>query len=161
MTRWLKSRVLEAPDTVRGDGSVRAESLGHTHQATHLRNSVSRRVLMETFEPRLLLSADLFPIAGTLSAPGEEDSYNITFAEPARISFDSLTPSELNWRLQGPGGVDVTGALDRVDTNARQTPAVFDVARGTYTFSVFGAASQTGDYEFNINDLSDDPVLAL
>ena len=58
MAVWRKKRTHGAPDAFRGTDL--------------LRGTVSRRVLMESFEPRLLLSADLFPIAGTISAPGEE-----------------------------------------------------------------------------------------
>ncbi|MDX1785264.1 MAG: CARDB domain-containing protein, partial [Roseovarius sp.] len=171
MTRWKKSRVFDAPDGVRGDAASRTRELSagtaanpdstHHLKYTHLRGTVSRRVLMETFEPRLLLSADLFPIAGTISAPGEEDNYQITFAEPTRVSFDTLTQSELSWRLRGPGDIDIGTTLDRADGSSRGVPAVLDVARGTYTLTVFGSESQTGDYEFQLNDLSDDPVLPM
>jgi len=152
MGRFSLRSFFSATDTGRG-----ASQFG----TTHLSNSVSHRVLMETFEPRLLLSADLFPIAGTISAPGEEDSYAITFAEPTRVSFDSLTPSELNWRLSGPGDVNVGSTLDRADGRSRNAPALLDVARGTYNLTVSGQEAQTGAYAFALNDLADDPELSF
>jgi hypothetical protein len=38
-----------------------------------LLGTVSRRLFFETLEPRLLLSADLIPIQGSIAAPGETD----------------------------------------------------------------------------------------
>ena len=124
-----------------------------------LKGSVSRRVLMETLEPRLLLSADLFPIAGTISAPGEVDSYAITLSDPARVSFDALSDSELSWRLNGPNNVDISTTLDRAEGGRRSVPATAELARGTYTLSFFGRDGLTGDYAFRLNDLSDAAVL--
>ncbi|WP_415234604.1 CARDB domain-containing protein, partial [Pseudorhodobacter sp.] len=124
-----------------------------------LRGTVSRRVLMETLEPRLLLSADLVPIIGTISVPGEQDSYQITISEPLRVSFDSLSPAELNWRLSGPESAEITGRMHLDAGYGRSHPAVAELMRGTYTLSVFGASLQTGDYRFELHDLSDAPSL--
>lgn len=120
-----------------------------------LAGTVSRRVLMETLEPRILLSADLFPIAGAISAPGEEDSYAITLAEPARVTFDALMPSEVSWRLSGDEGTLGAWRVDSSDANTRLSPPSFDLARGTYQLDVFGATGQTGDYAFALRDLAD------
>ncbi|MDN5788087.1 LEPR-XLL domain-containing protein, partial [Pseudorhodobacter sp.] len=126
-----------------------------------LKGTVSRRVLMEALEPRLLLSADLFPIIGAISAPGDQDNYRITISEPTRVSFDSLSPAELNWRLSGADTPDITGRMDRDAGYYRSQPAVADLVRGTYTLSVFGAGAQTGEYRFEMHDLSAAAVLPL
>ena len=120
-------------------------------------SSVSRRVIMDSFEPRVLLSADLMPIAGTISAPGERDSYSITVSEPAKVTFDSLTDSQLRWRLLGSDGKEVsTSRLDRSDDGTNRTqPPVLDLVRGTYTLVVDGAEGQTGEYNFRLLDLAD------
>lgn len=74
----------------------------HRQSIARLRGSLFERVLVE-----VLVSADLFPVAGNISAPGEEDRYAITMADPARVPFDALSDAELTWVLQGPGGATI------------------------------------------------------
>ncbi len=116
--------------------------------------SVSRRVLMDTFEPRVLLSADLLPVAGSISLPGETDSYAITVDEPTRVTFDSLSDSQLNWRLQGPQGAVTNSRFDQSDGYNRTQPTTLDLVRGTYTLTVSGKDYATGDYAFRLIDLA-------
>ena len=124
-----------------------------------LTGTVSRRVLMETFEPRVLLSADLLPIAGEITQPGEQDTYSIAIAEPTRVFFDSMTDVDLTWRLQGPDGTDLKSAFNRNDgyyagySSERSLPLAQDLVRGTYTLTVEGVGSTTGDYELRLRDL--------
>src|SRR5688572_2260967 len=79
---------------------------GELRQTTAL----SRRMLLETLEPRILLSADLNPIDGSIDVPGETDRYAFSLTQPRRIYFDSLTDSDrINWTLSGPRGTEVQG----------------------------------------------------
>jgi hypothetical protein len=120
-----------------------------------LHGTVSRRVLMETYEPRILLSADFMPIAGAISAPGEQDTYAITVAEPSRVTFDALTESQLRWKLEGPDGSSISSRFNTSDGSPRSQAPSFDMVRGTYTLTVDGLDGQTGDYSFQLRDLDE------
>ncbi len=120
-----------------------------------LHGTVSRKALIETYEPRVLLSADLLPIAGAIDAPGEQDRYAITVAAPARVSFDSLTDNDLSWRLEGREGVVASGELDTADAKGRSGPPTIDLLQGRYTLTVEGVGGVTGDYSLRLLDLAD------
>ena len=73
-----------------------------------LRQSLLRGLHVETYEPRMLLSADLIPVSGTIDFPGKTDLYTFDLAEERTLLFDALTnDNQLRWSLTGPGGVVV------------------------------------------------------
>ncbi|MEH2565659.1 CARDB domain-containing protein [Bradyrhizobium sp. AZCC 2289] len=113
-------------------------------------------MLFETLEPRVLLSADLNPIQGSIAVPGETDRYTFTLSQEKQILFDSETPnSSLNWSLAGPQGNVVSNrsftASDLVDAS---NVVPLDLVSGNYTLSVKGLADTTGNYQFRLLDLA-------
>ncbi len=113
-------------------------------------------MLFETLEPRVLLSADLNPIQGSIAVPGETDRYTFTLSQETQILFDSETPnSSLNWSLAGPQGNVVSdrsfAAPDQVDAS---NIAPLDLVSGNYTLSIQGVANATGTYQFRLLDLA-------
>lgn len=61
---------------------------------------LSRGLHVETLEPRLLMSADLIPVAGSIDVPGETDYYTFDLATECMILFDALTPdARFAWAL--------------------------------------------------------------
>src|SRR5947209_19362138 len=69
-----------------------------------LLESASRRLFFETLEPRLLLSADLLPIQGSIAVPGETDHRAFAVTEDAQVLLEAQTSGQLNWTLDGPQG---------------------------------------------------------
>src|SRR3954454_18102157 len=72
--------------------------------------SLSHKFEFETLEPRVLMSADLLPVHGSIDVPGETDRYTFNLPAAADIYFDSQTPhsSAINWSLSGPRGAEIT-----------------------------------------------------
>jgi hypothetical protein len=148
------SRLL--PDAVTKLGSA---LLRHAQPRTKkdLLGSVSRRLFFETLEPRVLLSADLSPIVGSIDVPGETDQYAFSLAQKATIYFDSQTPNAgLTWSLTGPDGAKVTDrSLASSDsTGAGANSPVLGLVSGDYTLSVSGIGDVTGAYKFRLMDLA-------
>ena len=83
---------------------------------------VSQRILLEELEQRLLLSADLNPVAGAIDVPGETDLFVFTLDEKQTIYFDVQSSlAGLTWSLAGPSGTEVTTRpLDTTDSTACQ-----------------------------------------
>jgi large repetitive protein len=114
-----------------------------------LKESVSRRVLIEALEPRLLLSADLLPIQGTIDVPGEVDRYAFTLSEPKQVLFDAeKSDSRLNWSLAGPRGTEVSSQ------SFSNQDSLLTLISGEYTLSVAGSTDATGNYQFRLLDLA-------
>src|SRR4051794_39740479 len=71
--------------------------------------ALSRRLDVETLEPRILLSADLLPIHGSIDVPGQTNQYTFSLTDTKQIYFDSETNNgQLNWSLDGPVGNEVS-----------------------------------------------------
>ncbi|HHX88190.1 MAG TPA: LEPR-XLL domain-containing protein, partial [Paracoccus sp.] len=118
--------------------------------------SASGQVYIETFEQRLLLSADLFPVAGAIELPGEEDAYVLVLSEATRIHVDAVSQGDFEWRLTSEDGEELAGALlDRTNGRFAIAPAAIALAQGTYHFTVSGIGAATGAYRFELRDLSD------
>jgi hypothetical protein len=126
-----------------------------------LLTSVSRRLLFETLEPRVLLSADLNPIQGSIAVPGQVEQYTFTLTQEKQILFDSETNNgQLNWSLNGPGkNVVASHSFTSSDPVDNSNVAPFDLAAGTYTLSVQGVADATGTYQFRLLDLANAPAI--
>ncbi|MCP5367599.1 MAG: LEPR-XLL domain-containing protein, partial [Hyphomicrobiales bacterium] len=116
---------------------------------------MTRRLHFETFEPRVLLSADLIPIQGEIEVPGEIDRYAFSLTEPKRIYFDSQTnDGNLNWSLTGPQGTEVSQrSIQNSDSIDFTGNPVLDLASGDYTLSIDGVGAATGNYTFRLLDL--------
>lgn len=110
--------------------------------------------MLEELEQRLLLSADLNPVAGAIDVPGETDLYVFTLDKPQTVYFDSQTSvSGLTWSLNGPSGTQVTAQpLNTTDTTTASP--VLTLASGDYTLSVSGVGNVTGSYQFHLLDLA-------
>ena len=117
--------------------------------------ALTRRLHFETFEPRVLLSADLIPIQGEIEVPGEIDRYAFSLTEPKRIYFDSQTnDGNLNWSLTGPQGTEVSQrSIQNSDSIDFTGNPVLDLASGDYTLSIDGVGAATGNYTFRLLDL--------
>src|SRR5947209_20624170 len=63
-----------------------------------LLGSVSRRLFFETLEPRLLLSADLLPVAGSIATPGAADQQSFAVTTETRALFEAQTSTQLQDR---------------------------------------------------------------
>ncbi len=117
-----------------------------------------RKPLLESLEPRVLLSADsVVPrIEGTLDTPGETDRYGFTLNDRASIVFDSLTNSgNINWKLEGPrGAVSGEQAFNASDSVDRSGNVVYELTAGDYTLTVDGVGDTTGAYAFRLLDIA-------
>ena len=120
-------------------------------------------LLFEALEQRVLMAADpltVFVAAhvnGAISTPGTSDQHSITLATDTRVVFDSLTnDNRFNWSLDGPNGRVVSNrvftASDSVELGT--TNPVLDLKAGTYNLTVAGSADATGNYSFQLLDLS-------
>ena len=150
------SRLL--PDTVTKLGSALLRHAQPRNRKQELLGSVSRRLFFETLEPRVLLSADVLPISGSIAVPGETDRYAFTLTKETQLLFDSQTNSfPLNWSLDGPRGNVVSSrsfsSSDPVDVFNGVAP--LDLVSGSYTLSVQGLVDATGNYQFRLLDLAD------
>ena len=125
-----------------------------TGSAIALSPEISQRILLEELEQRLLLSADLNPVAGTIDVPGETDLFVFTLDEQKTLYFDTQTSvAGLTWSLTGPSGQEVTArALGTTDT-ADASP-LLTLASGDYKLSVSGIGTATGAYRFRLMDLA-------
>ncbi len=116
-----------------------------------LLQSVSPRMLLETLEPRVLLSADLIPIKGSLDVPGEVDSFTFSLSQEKHVYFDSQTNNgNLNWSLSGPLG----GVTSRAFNTSDNSGGILDLVAGSYTLQVDGGGAATGSYQFRLLDLA-------
>ena len=114
---------------------------------------LGRGLHVEALEPRLLLSADLIPVSGSLDAPGEEDRYVFELTEATDLYFDSLTPSDaIRWSLEGPDGPEVSG-LSFSRSDGDDGGAVLALDAGRYTLSINGDGDAVGAYQFRLLDL--------
>jgi large repetitive protein len=126
------------------------------------------RLLFESLEQRVLLSADPLPalvvasVNGTLDVPGETDTYTFTIEEPARVVFDSLTNAgQFNWSLAGPtGSLVASRAFNQSDSLELSGNPVLALAPGTYTLTVDANGDTTGAYGFNLLDIEKGTGLA-
>src|SRR3981189_3219438 len=116
--------------------------------------AVSKRIVLEELEQRLLLSADLNPVAGAIDVPGETDLYVFTLDKQQTVYFDTQTSVPgLTWSLKGPSGTQVTDRpLSTTDTTS--APPVLTLGSGDYTLSVSGVGTVTGSYRFHLLDLA-------
>jgi hypothetical protein len=146
------SRLL--PDSVTKLGSA---LLRHAQPRTkkELLGSVSRRLFFETLEPRLLLSADLLPIQGSIAVPGETDHRAFAVKEDAHVLLEAQTSGQLNWTLDGPhGNVTSSQSAAASDPVGKSTSSPLDLVSGNYTLSIQGVANATGTYQFQLLDLA-------
>ncbi|MEX0338852.1 MAG: LamG-like jellyroll fold domain-containing protein, partial [Arenibacterium sp.] len=131
-------------------GDITDRLFGSNKSRLRRTTSLTRGLQLDTMEPRILLSADLIPVAGTIEVPGETDYYTFELAEERQVLFDSLTPdSQINWTLEGEGGELVSSTpLHQSDANEGGTILALD--SGTYTLRVDGVGDHTGDYQFRL-----------
>ena len=131
--------------------------LGALRSATAL----TRGLHLETLEPRLLMSADLIPVAGSIDLPGETDFYTFTLAEERTILFDALTPdSRFNWSLEGPGG-QVVGATRFDGSDGAQGGQLIALEAGNYRMAIDAEGDFTGAYQFRLINIENADVIAL
>lgn len=119
-------------------------------ESSALTKGLDRGLELETFEPRLLLSADLIPVAGSIAFPGQTNLYTFDLAEERSFLFDSLTAdSQLRWSLSGPGGA-IVAPTSFTQSDGAQGGGIISLGAGTYTMRVEGSGDHRGDYEFRL-----------
>ena len=131
----------------------------HARRALRRRQAAepSRRFEFETFEPRVLMSADLLPVHGAINVPGQTNQYSFNLTDAKQIYFDSQTPNSqsIDWTLQGPSGTVVANrSFEQSDAGQVSGPAALSLPAGDYTLTVSGAGNATGAYDFQLLDLA-------
>ncbi len=119
--------------------------------------ALSHRIEFETLEPRVLMSADLLPVHGSIDVPGQANSYNFTLASAEQVYFDSLTPHSggIDWSLTGPSGVQVQNrSFEASDASNLSGPAALSLVPGNYVLNVTGSGNATGAYGFQLLNLA-------
>lgn len=116
-------------------------------------NPVPYSVQIVTFETPVTPLVIGATVSGTISEPGERDSYTFTGTVGQRLYFNSLDRDfeSINVRLLSPVGNNVS--LWEINHSQNQGPFTLTQA-GTYTLVVDGNGSTVGDYSFRILDLS-------
>lgn len=132
-----------------------------TGAALRSATALSRGLHLDTLEPRLLLSADLIPVSGSIDLPGETDFYTFDLAEERTILFDALTPEyRFNWSLEGPGG-QVVGATRFDQSDGAQGGQLIALEAGSYRMAVDAEGDFTGAYQFRLINIANAEVIAL
>jgi large repetitive protein len=119
--------------------------------------ALSQRFEFETFEPRILMSAALLPVHGSIDIPGQVNKYTFSLTDSSQIYFDSQTPnsSQIDWTLQGPSGTVVSNRpFAYSDANQLNGQAAMSLPAGDYTLSVAAQGATTGGYDFQLLDLA-------
>ena len=143
--------------------NARIRTLRRSSLSPAERPPLRQKLLFEAMEPRILLSAAPLPAfvvvqsSGSIHSPGEISQHTITLGAASNVVFDALTDdNRFNWSLDGPDGNVVSNrnftASDSLDLGASNP--VMSLAAGNYTFSVSATGDSTGNYSFEVLDLS-------
>ena len=119
--------------------------------------ALSQRLEFESFEPRILLSAALLPVHGSLEVPGQTNQYTFSLASTTQIYFDSQssTSNLIDWSLQGPTGTVVTDqSFASSGANQATGHATLSLVPGSYTLTVAAQGTTTGNYAFQLLDIA-------
>ncbi len=125
---------------------------------------LSTRFEFETLEPRVLMSADLLPVHGSIDVPGQVNTYDVSLTNPKQIYFDSQTPhsQSIDWSLTGPQGAVVTNrSFENSDAANLAGSAALSLVPGDYVLSVAGQGTATGAYDFHLLDLANAAPIAV
>ncbi|MBS0641193.1 MAG: LEPR-XLL domain-containing protein, partial [Proteobacteria bacterium] len=116
--------------------------------------SLSRRLDIETLEPRILLSADLLPIHGAIDVPGQTNQYSFSLKDAKQIYFDAETNNgALNWSLDGPKGNEVSQrSFTGSDSAELGGTPLLSLAPGDYLLTINTNNGSTGEYDFRLLD---------
>ena len=126
--------------------------------------ALSSRFEFETLEPRVLMSADLLPVHGSIDVPGQINTYQFNLATAEQVYFDSQTPhsQSINWTLTGPRGTEVTNrSFENADAANLPGTAALSLVPGDYVLSVAGQGTATGAYDFHLLDLANAAPVAV
>lgn len=98
--------------------------------------------------------------SGQLNPRSETDLFQFTGTRGQRVNLDSISASvnQANWRLVDPADVTLD-FLRNINTDIGTLTLPSD---GTYVLFIQGAGADSGtlDYQFNVTDVSDVPVVA-
>ena len=102
-------------------------------------------------------------VSASIANVGQRNSYTFSLASAKSLYFDSRTNnSGFNWTLSGPRGDVVSGrSFTASDSYELGGSPVLELVAGNYTLTVDGSADATGNYEFNLIDLSAASTLTL
>jgi hypothetical protein len=125
-----------------------------------------RRLVVESLEQRVLLSADplaVARVAGSIDSAGEVDRFTFHLDGAARVAFDSLTEDgNLRWSLQGPGGTLVSPSS--FQAQSASNPGVYaplELGPGDYEIDVSGVGDHTGAYGLRLMDVARASAMTL
>jgi len=94
-------------------------------------------------------------VSDTIAVSGEQDVYTFTLAAPARLYFDALSVTNMQWTLAGPPGIVVSprnfNTSDSFDFTGN--PAI-ELPAGDYGLTVSGVSGTTGAYSFRLSDFA-------
>ena len=92
--------------------------------------------------------------SGTIATAGATTDYTLELEEGQRVSFGHQGPrGSIPWQLTGPA------ALGELFDNWQYQDTVQEIERtGTYTLTLYGQGTNTGEYSFRIHDVTDTPA---
>ncbi|OZA70316.1 MAG: hypothetical protein B7X78_02875, partial [Sphingomonadales bacterium 39-62-4] len=95
-------------------------------------------------------------VEGRIGTPGEQRVYTFTLAQDTMLAFDSLQDnSQLNVRIDGPGGLSVTRNMRNGDSDEfGGANPLFRAPAGQYTITVDANGANTGSFAFRLLDLA-------
>src|SRR6056297_3178809 len=116
-------------------------------------SALTNNFRLDTFEQRILLSADFAPVEARLDLPGERDVYNFTLEESRRFIFDTHgAPNGARWFIDRPSD-DAPDWRDFTGSDANGRPdRVIELNEGDHSLVVEGG-TETGQYGFRLIDL--------
>src|SRR5882757_7165185 len=124
-----------------------ASKQGKKQLTTQLMASASRRLLFETLEPRVLLSADLAPVIGTIHAPTDIDA---TLLAPPRLLINSDGQSDNPGSISRVVGYQSPARSEHTVTSLNN--GVTDLVAASFSLNIEGAGSRVGSYQFRLPD---------
>jgi hypothetical protein len=93
-------------------------------------------------------------INGNIDVTGDQDRYTFTVgAGGARLYFDALSGTGMQWNLVGPAGAGVP-VVGNTSFNSSESVAFLALPTGDYTLTVDGQNQSTGAYSFRLMDLA-------
>ena len=96
------------------------------------------------------------PVSATFDHPGQQDHYTFTLASDTLVAFDARSSrSDVRWTLQGPTGPVFDNFRGFTNSDSGNlTNAVLPLTAGSYTLTIDGVNDASGQYDFNLLDLT-------
>lgn len=89
------------------------------------------------------------PVMGRIDVPGQRHKLTFTLDAPGMVWLDSLSPSDLSFRLDGPRGEELNWREFRYGDWQYNNP-VLPLVAGDYTLTIEGGSGRTGNYALQL-----------